>query len=297
MRVGYEVCRIQGVAVRLHPTFVLLLGVVALYALAGARSLGSVGLNLLVLLLLFLTVIWHELGHVLAARLRGIPVLDIVLTPLGGQARVYDLKDRPLDELVIALAAPLANLLVAAPMYLAFRLADPPRELTEVLARLPHEPRSFKDIVDTIFNFHFLLGTLNLLPFFPMDGGRALRALLALRIGHLEATRIACRIGFLAALLLLFQPLYMPRHPIWVLPIVGIFLFWTGLIERLRAEGQALLAGGRGGFVRTWTFGAPPGAMGGPRMEDKDEPPPQPASGTVIDTQGESRFLDKKDAP
>jgi len=278
---GYELFRVRGVAVRMHPTFLGLALVVLLFATAGARSLGEALPNLLVPVLLFLTVIWHELGHVLAARRLGIPVVDVVLTPLGGMARLYSLHDRPREELLIALAGPAANLLVAGPILAGLVLARPDEPVFAHLRLFPADAASALEWLEVFFSFHFALGTLNLAPIFPMDGGRILRAGLATRIGVYEATRVACRIGFLAALLFVVQPFLMPRHALWVLPLVGLFLFWTGLLERLTVERDRLF-----GSSRIWVGGF---RVPGTRPRDGGAPAD---AGPVIEARGESRRLD-----
>lgn len=290
-----EVCRIRGVAVRLHPSFALLAAVVVVLAIAGSRTIGDFLLNLIVPILLFVTVVWHEFGHVIAAGMMKVRVLDIVLTPLGGMARLYDLKGKPKEELVIALAGPMANLLIAVPVWLAFRTAESPKGIMDLLLFAPKRA-DLEDFVRCSFTFHAMLGVLNLAPFFPMDGGRVLRAALALFIGDLEATRFACRIGFVAALLLLFQPLLMPRNALWILPPVGIFLFWTGLVERFHAERDAMAKSGR---VFFWTFGRGGAGRAAPDPFAPFESGPRPDAlpprdaGKVIDAPGKSRRIDE----
>lgn len=291
----YELMRIGGIAVRLHPTFVGLALVIAVSTLTKERTFGAALLQMLVPALLFFTVLWHEFGHVVAAKLLGVPVIDIVLTPLGGQARLYSLHERPREEWRIAAAGPLANLLVAVPMLIGFMIFEPNTPPVSRFVLLPPDVKDPRAWASLTFSFHLLLGTLNLLPIFPMDGGRILRALLAGPWGVVRATRFACRIGTFAALTMIAQPFLMPDRALWILVFAGLFLLWTGFIERLTVEKDALFKSGRVVFrgFRVGPNGVEPmdasDVFGTPREERK----PELDDPNVLDVKARSRLLDE----
>lgn len=284
MRPGYEIFRVRGIAVRLHPTFVILAIVVFFGAGASAAKASVWVWNLLVPIVLFTTVVLHEIGHALVAKRLGIPVIDIVVTPLGGMARMHSLHDRPKAELLISAAGPAANLLIALPLYAYFKSIDPAATVGSLIEIYPSAPTRFLSWLRIFFSFNVLLGTLNLVPIFPMDGGRILRSLLALKIGVVHATRLASRLGFVAALLLIFQPLLMPRNSLWILPLLGLFLMWTGLVERLVVEKNLVFGGGKVffGSFRTYRNG---------QAIDDDAAPEKPPE--IVETRGSSRMIDE----
>lgn len=195
----------KGTVVRLHFTFLLFLIWIAIadYARGGAAAATS-GVTLFVLL--FVCVLLHEFGHVLTARAFGIATPDITLLPIGGVARLERLPEKPAQELLVALAGPAVNLVIAGVLILALgggvsatglRIDDP---------RL--------GLVVPLVSVNIFLAIFNLLPAFPMDGGRVLRALLAFRMGYARATHIAAVVGQLLATVLgivglLGQPLLL----------------------------------------------------------------------------------------
>jgi Zn-dependent protease/CBS domain-containing protein len=177
--------RVAGSEIRIHLTFLLLLAWfgVSGYQLAGwAGSIGSV----LFIIAVFACVVLHELGHVLMARRFGITTPDITLLPIGGMARLSRIPEKPSEELAIAVAGPLVNVVIAGVLLLfGADLTLGPNDITGYghgfISQLA---------VTNLYLFAF-----NLIPAFPMDGGRVLRALLALRLGRVRATRVAARIG------------------------------------------------------------------------------------------------------
>jgi stage IV sporulation protein FB len=183
---------VKGTVVRLHFTFILFLAWigVALFAQGGMQAaLGGIGF----LLLLFLCVVLHEFGHILAARHFGIHTPEVLLLPIGGVSRLERIPERPREELFIALAGPAVSLAIAAALVAILGGFPGPAEILaapsgrSLLAQL-----AFANLGLLIFN---------LFPAFPMDGGRVLRAILSARFGHLRGTRIAARTGQLVAVL------------------------------------------------------------------------------------------------
>ncbi|HUF62321.1 MAG TPA: site-2 protease family protein [Verrucomicrobiales bacterium] len=201
-----------GVDVFVHWTFLLLVAWVFFEFLSiGAGILGAL-YALALLAAVFLCVILHELGHSLAARRFGIQTRHITLLPIGGVASLTGMPRRPLHELVIALAGPAVNVLIAV-------LLTP-----------------FAFLVGGIF-LHLLIANLilvlfNLIPAFPMDGGRVFRALLAMKLAYVKATAIAARTGQVLAALIAILGLYYLHNPMTLL--VAAFVFFAAAAE-LRA--------------------------------------------------------------
>jgi stage IV sporulation protein FB len=168
--------RIAGIQLRVHVTFLLLIGWVALGSAAAA----------VFVLLLFACVVLHEFGHALAAKAFGINTPDITLLPIGGVARLERIPEEPKQELIIAAAGPAVTAIIAVSLFvvLAARGAG---GLTA-----PIQPG---DLVLNVFKMNVYLLLFNLIPAFPMDGGRVLRALLATRLSYARATQVAATVG------------------------------------------------------------------------------------------------------
>lgn len=176
--------RIAGIQLRIHVTFLLLIGWLAFsyYTQAGSAVAAS---HVLFVLLLFVCVVLHEFGHAFAAKAFGINTPDITLLPIGGVARLERMPEEPKQELIIAVAGPLVNVVIALGLFIAggWRASLEP-ETVERGALIPQ-----------LLTINILLVLFNLLPAFPMDGGRVLRALLATRLSYARATQIAALVG------------------------------------------------------------------------------------------------------
>jgi len=188
MRWTYPVGRIAGLEIRIHLTFPILLAWVGAGAWSAAHSAAVVLEEIGAVLLLFAGVVLHELGHAFAARRRGIGTRDITLLPIGGVARLDRMPDKPRDEIVIALAGPAVSFAIAAGLGAFVVLGG--GSLRPELALGPDG-----SMLQRIAVQNLVLGLFNLLPAFPMDGGRVLRAALGSRLGPLQATRIAAGLG------------------------------------------------------------------------------------------------------
>jgi stage IV sporulation protein FB len=178
---------LAGTEVRLHLTFLLLLAWIGLQAgQAGGVAAAISGMAFIGLL--FGCVLLHEFGHVFAARRYGVKTPDITLLPIGGVARLERIPEKPSEELVVALAGPTVNVVIAALLALAIG-GIPPVEMVAGLEDSGH------DMAGRLFWANVSLVVFNLLPAFPMDGGRVLRATLAWRLGFRRATNIAAMVG------------------------------------------------------------------------------------------------------
>ncbi len=189
--------QVQGIVIRMHITFPLILiwGALQFGWLSGGGLAGAV-FGVVVTLLLFAIVVLHELGHSMAALRYGVPVKQIVLLPIGGVAQLSRIPEEPVQEFVIAIAGPLVNFALALLMLVAGLLVGIDLELRGLAAMLGNiRDLSLSSIFNYVFISNLFLGVFNLLPAFPMDGGRVLRALLATRLEYARATSIAVTIG------------------------------------------------------------------------------------------------------
>src|SRR5437660_11376160 len=178
------ILRISGIQLRFHITFLWLIGWLAFGYYAQGGSAAAVA-GVLVILLLFGCVVLHEFGHAFAAKAFGINTPDIPLLPIGGVARLERMPEEPVQELIIAAAGPAVNVIIAICLYLV------------IGTRGLLEPGTVQggDLIAQLLTINVVLVLFNLLPAFPMDGGRVLRALLATRLSYARATQIAASIG------------------------------------------------------------------------------------------------------
>ena len=178
----------RGIDVYLHLTFLLLLGYLAVSAWSATHSVVAALTGVLFFVLLFGCVLLHEFGHALTARRYGIRTRDIVLYPIGGVARLERMPENPRQELWVALAGPMVNVVIAVGLYIWLEVSG---------ALVPVDALGWArgTLVVRLMIVNVFLVLFNLIPAFPMDGGRVLRALLALRLEYTRATQIAARIG------------------------------------------------------------------------------------------------------
>ncbi len=193
MKWSAKLGRFAGIDVYVHASFLLLLAWVGYSAWTSTGTLAGVLVGLLLILLLFLCVLLHEYGHALTARRYGIGTRSITLLPIGGLALLQSMPRDPRQEIVIALAGPAVNLAIAAALFVVIELAGRPGSL------LILDPMQ-GGLLRTLFAANLMLALFNLIPAFPMDGGRVLRAVLAMRLDRVRATRIAARVGQVLAL-------------------------------------------------------------------------------------------------
>jgi Zn-dependent protease/CBS domain-containing protein len=216
MKWSFKLGRILGIDVYLHLTFLLLLAFVGLTHWLPGRSLEAAITGVVFFAGLFLCVLLHEYGHALAARRYGIATRDITLLPIGGVARLERMPEKPSQELVVALAGPLVNVVIALGLFVGLVLTGNWQPLSSLT------PTS-GNLVERLLIVNVFLVLFNLLPAFPMDGGRVLRSLLAMRMNYARATRIAARIGQGMAVLFGFAGLF--GNP--MLLLIALFV-WIG---------------------------------------------------------------------
>jgi len=216
MKWQWKLARIAGIDVYMHATFLLLIGWVALSHWTNQRSWSAVLSGVLFILLLFVFVVMHEYGHALTARKYGIKTRDITLYPIGGVARLERMPEKPIEELWVALAGPAVNLVIAALLF-GYLI------LTRTFEPLTGLTISAGSLVERLLVVNLWLVGFNLIPAFPMDGGRVLRALLGLRLEYVQATQIAASVGQAIAFIFGFIGLF--RNPFLV--FIALFV-WMG---------------------------------------------------------------------
>jgi Zn-dependent protease len=179
---------VSGIAIRVHFTFALLLAAFASHLAEKQGTRGAL-FGVMLVLCLFACVVLHELGHGLVAQRLGVTVREIVLLPIGGVARLQSEPKKPLHELLIALAGPFVNVVLALGAFLALQgSAIPPLEtLSDDALTTP----SAHAVLLILLYSNLTLAAFNMLPALPMDGGRVLRALLSFFFGQVRATNIA----------------------------------------------------------------------------------------------------------
>ena len=194
MKWQWKLGKFAGIDVYVHATFLLLIGWVGYSHWLDNRDWGQVFSGILFILALFLCVILHEYGHALTARRYRIKTRDITLYPIGGVARLERMPEKPIEELWVALMGPAVNVVIAVGLF-AYLF------LTSSLVPLNELTVSSGSFLERLMAVNISLVLFNLIPAFPMDGGRVLRALLAMRMDYVRATQTAANVGQGMALL------------------------------------------------------------------------------------------------
>ncbi len=247
MKYSLRVATVAGIDINLHASFVLVLGLGAWpWLMWGARgALFGAGMSLLI----FACIALHELGHSLVAKAFGIPVTDITLTPIGGVAILKDRPKTPTQELLIAIAGPAVNVVLAAIFWgIAVVLGHEAYDAAKLT--LLREPPRAEHIWVLLIPANLALAAFNMLPALPMDGGRVLRATLSYVFSPEQATRIAAvvarvvAVGFVA--LYAFVPNTTP-----MLPFIAVVVFFGAGAEVREAKVNRVLSLIRAGDVVT----------------------------------------------
>jgi stage IV sporulation protein FB len=211
---------IAGTAIRIHVTFLLLL--VAFFLVGLAKGSVIDGVNTVVfIVLLFACVVAHEFGHIFTARAFGVKTPDVTLLPIGGVARLERIPEKPSEEILVAIAGPLVNVAIAVVL-----IALTPTHLSAAHLAVMEGPKV--SMIDGLAEVNIFLAVFNMIPAFPMDGGRVLRALLAIRLGHERATEIAASIGQWAAFAFGFIGLLSGNY---LLIFIAIFVYLAAASE------------------------------------------------------------------
>lgn len=219
MKWSWRIGRIGGVDIFVHATFFLLLVWIGASRWSEDRSMAAVVDGIAFIVAIFACVVLHELGHAVAARRFGIRTRDITLLPIGGVARLERMPEEPLQEMWVAVAGPLVNVVIAGSLYVGLTLASVWTPMSEF------DPGN-ASFLHRLWLVNVVLVIFNIIPAFPMDGGRVLRAVLALRMDYTAATQIAASVG--QAIALVFGFLGFLGNP--MLLFIAFFV-WIGAAQ------------------------------------------------------------------
>ena len=229
---SWKVARVAGIDLYVHATFLILLAWIGVSHWFEARAIAAALEGIAFILVLFACVVLHEFGHALTARRFGIATRDITLLPIGGLARLERMPQRPVEEFLVAIAGPAVNVVIAALLFAWLQVSGDWQPVDDLsVAR-----GSFAERMMVV---NAGLVVFNLLPAFPMDGGRVLRALLATRLPHARATQLAATVG--QGMAILFGFFGLLGNP--MLLFIAFFV-WIGAAQEAGVvEMKTVLAG------------------------------------------------------
>jgi Zn-dependent protease len=236
MNWAYRIARVSDIDIKVHITFLLIL---VLGGMQWGKSYGVSGFlfGVVLMVALFACVTLHELGHSLVAQRFNVPVREIVLLPIGGVAMLGKLPEKPIQELIIAAAGPLVNVVIAGILVLfaapTFTTLDG-HGLVEGSMQQP----SLQNLILWLLVANITLVVFNLIPAFPLDGGRMLRAFLAMFTSYAKATRIAATIGQGFAVVLGILGVMSGN---FILAIIAVFIFFGAGMESFQAKAKTVL--------------------------------------------------------
>ena len=224
---SWNIGKVAGIQLRIHWTFVLLPLWIYFSSILGGRGVFAAASAVLFVLAIFGCVLLHELGHALAAAQFQIRTRDITLFPLGGLAALERMPREPWQELWIAVAGPLVNVVIAALLYFALPF----------VSSLGEWPAEF---AGRLMLGNVVLVVFNLIPAFPMDGGRVLRSIMAMFLPYSSATSVAVGVGQVMAILMGLAGLALGQLG---LLLVAAFVFFAGRAEQAHVRRSGLGAG------------------------------------------------------
>jgi Zn-dependent protease len=225
---AWSIGRMAGIPVRLHGSLLLFLPLLAWSFVPPGTGWVGVAWGCVYAVALFASIVLHELGHSLVARRQGSVILDILLLPIGGMARIVGMSPRPRDEFAVAAAGPAVSLVLGGPGWLSAPYLFGLNPWLGIVA-------------DSLGRMNLWLGLFNLIPAYPMDGGRIFRALLSPRLGPVRATRIAANVARVVAVLFAVRAVWPWFHGGQVrifLLLIALFV-WQSAAAELRRTGAA----------------------------------------------------------
>lgn len=234
MKLSLFLGRISGIKIFIHWTFILLIGWIAFMDFSQGKNINETIWTVTFYLTLFLCVFLHELGHALAAKKYHINTKDITILPIGGLARLERIPEIPRQELWVAVAGPLVNVAIAVILYLpvVLGLSDSQEYSIVSVTR--------DNFISMVLYANIILVLFNLIPAFPMDGGRILRALLAMKMNRAKATKIATGIGQVLAVGFVLLGIFNGN---FMLTIIGFFIYLGARAESGYTQTSSSLQG------------------------------------------------------
>jgi Zn-dependent protease/predicted transcriptional regulator len=231
----FKLGTIAGISIFIHWSFVLLIAFIVFINYRNGQNSIQIAWSVLFILCIFITVLLHELGHALTAKGYNIKTKDITLLPIGGIARLERIPEDPSEELVVAIAGPIVNFVLA---FITHFFITIPQNSEELLAQLSGGINA-QNFFLNFYIVNLTLAVFNLIPAFPMDGGRVLRALLAFRLDRNTATKIAARIGQSIAVGFIFIGFF--SNPFLIL--IGLIVIFSAQVETESVGFKNLLKG------------------------------------------------------
>jgi Zn-dependent protease/CBS domain-containing protein len=232
MKWSWRIGRLLGIDVYMHATFLILLVWLGVSYYMPRQRMADVINGLTLIVALFGIVILHEMGHALTARRFGVRTRDITLLPIGGVARLERMPEDPKQELLVALAGPSVNVALAGLLLLVM-------VPTGAVLTVPDSRLAGGNFLSNLMWINVVLATFNMIPAFPMDGGRVLRALLAMRMDYVHATQAAASVG--QALALVFGLVGLFYNPFLV--FIALFVWMGAAAESSMVQMKSALAG------------------------------------------------------
>ena len=226
---AWSIGRIAGIPVRLQGSLLVFLPLLAWSFVPAGTGLVGILWGCVYAVALFACIVLHELGHSLVARRQGALILDILLLPIGGMARIAGMSPRPRDEFLVAAAGPAVSMALGAAGWLLAPVLWPLNPWVGI-------------VLDSLGYMNLCLGLFNLVPAYPMDGGRIFRALLSPRLGPARATRIAATVARAVAVLFAVRAVWPWFHGGQVrifLLLVALFVYQSATAKLRRAGGTA----------------------------------------------------------
>ena len=244
MKGSFQIAKVAGIPVKIHWTFVLMLAWVTIEGRRNGMNWESVGWFAVLMIGVFACVILHEFGHAFSAKRYGVRTKDIILSPLGGVARLDGLPEKPIDESVVAFAGPLVNILLAG-IFGGYGWMTSSIDLSNLgTSRLVFgNPENF---VTLFLLINVFLAIFNLIPAFPMDGGRIFRSLLSPSLGRRRATLVTTYLGQgMAILLIILAYIFVPpRMSFYLIPLFllsSAFMFFMARQEYRMVKFEEIL--------------------------------------------------------
>ena len=235
MNGSIKILKIKGINIYVHWTFIMLIGIILLVNIQNGNDIHKVFWSLAFFISVFISVTLHEFGHALMASRYGIKARGIILLPIGGVASIEKFPEKPEQELLVCLIGPLINLFIAF-IIKVFYLQN--TEIFNININC-----SIYDKNCLLINLYFInigIGLLNLIPAFPMDGGRIFRALLAFKMNYIKATSIATKVGKIIAVGFIALGIILINV---ILPFVGFFIIFSANTEDIYIRIKSLVKG------------------------------------------------------